>query len=84
MQRGKDAVREDAGRKCDADAPARFQADVDVREGHEHAEQHAHDDGPRCQLRQPVALIDVLEPMPFDVLGGLVGRALATQNHSHV
>ena len=75
-QRGPDGVGQDAGGDGDAEAPAGFQADVEIGERENAAEEGAHEDGAPGELAHGIAAaaIDLLEPLAFD----LCGRAFET------
>ena len=67
-----DGVRKDARGDGDAEAPARLEPDVEIGEGEHAAECRAHEHGPPRELRHAVAAapIDLLVPLPLDLLGG--------------
>ena len=62
-QRVPDDERQDARGDRDAERPAHLERRIEVRDAHHHAEHGAHGHGAERQLRHPVALVDVGEPV---------------------
>src|SRR5262249_51046733 len=62
---------EHAGGDGDPEAPPGLQADVEVQPAHQDPEAHPHEDRAQRQLAHAVALVDLLEPLAFDLLGGV-------------
>ena len=58
--------RKDAGRDRNAQAPAGFQADIEIRERHERTQNRAHQNRSQRELRHAVTLIHGLVPIEFN------------------